>query len=326
MDRSETFSHLCDLCVHTDSVQVLEQAFSRVRDINASDASGHTPIFYAVTRNEEPRILDALIRRGACLDCQLLCEAVKHNPNPQIAITIYHAIAPLTNQELNYLFLLSAAHRHDQILPAFFVEKGASRDATLGLDIYPDFDWDDESEDKMPEYLLVEENALVFALYENPDPYAMLPSLLDLGVNIDFIDREGHSVLYHALDDIDLTRLLVERGCDLHTPDPNEKTALMLACEGENCEVALYLIEKDSRIDAVCCEGRSALHYALSLHFTNNHEVVRALLEHGADVLACDERGHAPIDYARRYYARRETIVLLERAIAEAEASLLSEG
>ncbi len=301
--------------MRTSDVAELERSFSQVMDINERDKNGHTPIYYAVTQNSHINILEALIRRGAHVDFFLLEEAVKHNQNPHVAIRIFRNIGHPDIQEMNYLFLLSAANRTEKTLPEFFIEEGASVDATLGLDIYPEFDWDDDPDEQTPEYLLVEENALVFAIYENPDPYLMVPILIDLGVNYNFMDREGHSVLYHTLDDIELVTLLVQAGCDLHRCDQNDRTPLMLACEGENCEVALYLIEHDTQINRTCCEGRTPLHFALSLHFTQNYEVVKALIEKGADVHAEDFKGHTPLDYGYRYYARKATLDLLESIV-----------
>ncbi len=315
MDHSDAFSRLCRLCLHTDEVLSLEQAFSGVLDINDRDLNGHTPVYYAVTQNPRMDVLEALIRRGARLDFFLLEEAVKHNQNPHIAIRIFRNLPHPDTRKMNYLFLLAAANRTERTLPEFFLEEGASPDATLGLDIYPEFDWDDDPDEQIPEYLLVEENALVFAIYENPDPYLMVPTLIYLGVDFNFMDREGHSVLYHALDDIELVTILVEAGCDLHRCDSSDKTPLMLACEGENCEVALYLIEHDPEINRVCCEGRTPLHFALSLHFTQNYDVVKALIAHGADVEAQDFKGHTPLEYGYRYYARKATLELLEKAL-----------
>ncbi len=313
MDSTDTFARLCHLCIHTADVNLLESMFSQVMNINDIDINGHSPTYYAATQNPHIEVLEALIQRGAFLDLFLVEESVKHNQNPHVAIRIFKEIQHPTKAQMNYLFLLSAAHRTEKTLPEFFLEEGASVDATLGLDIYPEFDWDDEPDEQLPSYLLVEENALVFAIYENPDPYLMVPILLELGVDFNFMDREGHSVLYHALDDIELVTLLVEAGCDLHRCDASERTPLMLACEGENCEVARYLIEHDDEINRTCCEGRTPLHFALSLHFTQNHEVVKALLDKGADISARDTRGHTPLDYAYRYYARQETIDLLKK-------------
>jgi ankyrin repeat protein len=226
----------------------------------------------------------------------------------------------MSPQKLNSLFLLSVSSRKDDELIPFFLENGASRSATIGIDIYPDYDDDEELDDAPSPLWMVVQNALVLAIYENPYPIHMVKILLKEHVDPNFVDEEGNAVILHALDDVELVSMLVESGASLDWSDPLGKTPLMLACEGENSEVALYLIEHDVHINRLSGEMKSALHYALMCHLMNNYEVVSSLISHGADVEMVDGEGRTPLEIAKIHYAHRQVITLLEKVLKEKRA------
>ena len=163
--------------------------------------------------------------------------------------------------------------------------------------------------------IMVEQNALILALYENPAPLKMIKELLRIGVDVDYTDSLGNNVISHALDDIDLIKILVESGANIHKTDALGKTPLMCACEGENIDVALYLISVDDEINNVSNEKKTALHYALSCHLTNNIEVVKALIRKGADLTMEDGEGDTPLMVALSHFAYGEIIYLIENAL-----------
>jgi len=309
MDRSTEFKKLIDLIVHTTHVKEIETALTGIFTINEVDILSHSPLYYAVTANPSVQVLNTLIKRGAIVEFFHVKEAVIHNSNPEIAINLYELIKPLTQKDLDNLFLLSASNRSDCRLLHFFVEEGASLGATIGIDLYPDWE---EGFDFLTE-VMVEQNAIVLAFYENPSPLAIVKELIHLGVDVNYVDSVGNSILSHVLDDLDFLKILVEEGkADINICDALGKTPLMSACEGENVEVALYLIEKDQHVNRMSKEQKTALHYALSCHLCNNYEVVTSLIAHGADITLEDGEGNSPLLIAREHFAHGEVIRYLE--------------
>ncbi|NCB02658.1 MAG: ankyrin repeat domain-containing protein [Spirochaetia bacterium] len=314
MNRSPEFNHLINLIVHLSPVREIELALIPIIDINLTDVLNHTPIDYASTVNPCVEVIEALIKAGSRVDYSLLREAVIHNPNPEIAITLYRLISPLTQNDIDYLFLMAVSNRSDTSLLHYFVKEGANIHTLIGMDLYPeweeDLDWEGEEND----FTLVEQNALVVAMYENPHPIKMVRELIALGVDVNHRDALGNSVISHSLDDLSLLKVLVEEGkAHLHTFDSGGKTPLMSACEGENIEVALYLISKESEINTLSIEHKTALHYALMCHLTNNYKVVKSLIDHGSDVNIVDGDGNSPLMIARNHFAYSEIIALLEK-------------
>lgn len=74
-----------------------------------------------------------------------------------------------------------------------------------------------------------------------------------------------------------------------------EKSELTKAIESRNLEEIKRLIENGCEIDAVDESGRTALMLAASL--PENHDVVVALVEAGANPLLQDKEGRTVLDY-----------------------------
>jgi len=317
MDRSKDFKHVCDLCIHVDDIREIEKALIHIRDVNECDENGHTPLYYAITQNTSLEVLEILLLAGSHVTFTTLCDAVIHNTNPKIALRLFDILKPLKREYLDYLFLLCCSSRTDQILLKFFLANGSRIDSTIGIDLYPDYDDDDQFDRSSSSQLFVAQNALVLAIYENPSPEIMVPILLEVGVNPNYVDSEGHCVLYHALDDIQLVKSLVAADAHVDHRDNVGKTPLMNACEGENNEVSLFLIEHDTNLNRRSYEHKTALHYALSCHLSSNYDVILSLLSHNADVFIRDGEGKTPLDLAKMNFAHSPIISLLERATNE---------
>lgn len=95
-----------------------------------------------------------------------------------------------------------------------------------------------------------------------PRLLGVLKVLLDHGADPDAKDRWDWSLLHYACDNVDLTKLLLNRGAN-----PNVRT----------------------------CGGRTPLHFVAA---EGNKAVTQLLLSRGADVNAKDFDGHTPLSYA----------------------------
>lgn len=315
MDLSENFALLCQASKSASGKEILETLLVKVRDVNETDEDGHTPLWYAAIRNPHLPVVEVLTAAGAKVDFAIVSEAVINNPNPEIAKHLYAHLKAVTARELDLLFLLCAASNTTDELIRFFVAKGANPNTTMPMDLYlePCDDTDDIDFDELwnSDDQAVEQNALVVAMYENPEPTAMLESLLSLGVDPNAIDSEGYPVLVHALDNAELVRVLLDGGAKSNVVDSQGMTPLMHACAADNSAVALILLGFVDDLNRKSFTGETALHYALGCHLTDNYEVVKALLAAGCDMNEPDADGLLPLDIARFNYCSEEIVELL---------------
>jgi hypothetical protein len=87
----------------------------------------------------------------------------------------------------------------------------------------------------------------------------------------------------------------------------NKVTILMYALEYSRVEIASYLIDIGSNINARDIYNVTPLHYACkSYHAEDMFEIIKKMLEQGAVVNSLDDRGQTPLDYTL-YDNRRNT-------------------
>lgn len=143
---------------------------------------------------------------------------------------------------------------------------------------------------------------------------ATLNDLLDRGMPVEATDIQGYSVLMYAAraGQLESVRLLLERGAKVDARNALGETALMLAAFNGHLATTKFLLRLGAAIDAG--QGQwSALHYAAN---QNQVEVLRLLLERGADPNAQAVNGITPLHMAAREGAV-SAIELLLRAGAD---------
>ena len=98
--------------------------------------------------------------------------------------------------------------------------------------------------------------------------------------------------------DIEAVRSLIATGADVNLKDHNKLTPLHIACFIGSENIADLLIKNQANINIDITEKpivESPLHLA---SLKNHHEIVRLLLENGADIDAIDKNGKTPLNYA----------------------------
>lgn len=83
------------------------------------------------------------------------------------------------------------------------------------------------------------------------------------------------------LNDLAGIRFLIENGCDLNDRKYDGSTALMLAVTNNQIEIVKLLLDCSVNVNAVDNDNQNALY--CSVHDDSNEEIVKLLLEHGAD-------------------------------------------
>lgn len=316
MDTTEQFLQLCALAEVCDGVSELESLLVGIRDVNETDELGLSPLWHAVEYNEHVCVIETFLNAGAEVTFDIVSEAVIHNRNPQVAKLLFKKLDQVSQKERDLLFLLAAAANTHDHLVRFFLDAGASTDATMPMDLYldpPEELWDEGEYDSLwnLDDQEVAQNALVVAMYENPEPAGMLRTLLSLGVNPNAVDSEGFPVLIHALDNPDLVQILLDGGSNPATVDQHGMNALMHACASDVHNSALVILPHIDDVNAISHTGETALHYALGCHLDDNVAVVAALIEAGSDVNKPDGDGLLPLEIARFNYCSQLIIDLL---------------
>ena len=126
---------------------------------------------------------------------------------------------------------------------------------------------------------------------------------LDAGTNINEQGAQGRTALHRALGGgfAEAATFLIERGADLTISDSLRRTSMHWAAMGPppgNVECCALVFEKsDGKVMLAqkTKTGNTPLHSAAS---TNRHQVIKLLLENGADEKAEDEDGLTPYDQA----------------------------
>lgn len=136
---------------------------------------------------------------------------------------------------------------------------------------------------------------------------------LDEGLPPDYLaDRIGSGLMIAAWNgNLDLMRLFLDRGADIHLTNRFDEQALQLAAWRGHVDAVRLLLERGAQVNRA---GKlwSALHYAV---FAGHAEIVRLLLAKGGDINA-----RTPNDSTVLMMAAREGHADLARALLDAGA------
>ncbi len=119
------------------------------------------------------------------------------------------------------------------------------------------------------------------------------------GANVNHHDEDGFTPIMCAiLEDKpipDVIKLLVENGGNVYLNDNREKwTALHFAARAGHVEIAKILLDAGALIDARDIFGNTPLMRAISA-FRNRDQMIRFLIQHGADRNASNDSGISPM-------------------------------
>lgn len=154
--------------------------------------------------------------------------------------------------------------------------------------------------------------ALVAAAYRNDLAVAEL--LIKAGADVNAKDDTQQSAYLIATSDgfVELLRRTLRAGADVHGTDSYNGTGLIRAADRGHVEVIRELLKAPIRVDHVNRLGWTALLEAIILGDggPRHTEVVRLLVEAGADVNLADLSGVTPLQHAqRRGFAHIEALL-----------------
>lgn len=94
-------------------------------------------------------------------------------------------------------------------------------------------------------------------------------------------------------------RAVIDEGFDVNEPDADGLTPLHMACINKNYDGAKELLEAGAHVDPQDKWGNTPLNRAVFEHDSAN--LVRLLVDHGADPTIENHYGHSPLSEAKRY-------------------------
>ena len=143
---------------------------------------------------------------------------------------------------------------------------------------------------------------LIAAAYENHLEVARL--LIAAGADVNVQDRTRQSAYLIATSDgyLELLQMTLAAGADVHRTDSFNGTGLIRAADRGHVAIIAELLKTDIEVDHINNLGWTALLEAIILGDGGERhtEVVRLLVEAGADVSIADGQGITPAEHAHR--------------------------
>jgi uncharacterized protein len=144
--------------------------------------------------------------------------------------------------------------------------------------------------------------ALIAAAYA--DQVAVAELLIVAGADVNRKDRTQQSAYLIPTADggLDFLKLTLAHGADVHSTDSYNGTGLIRAADRGHVEIIQELLKTDINLDHVNRLGWTALLEAIILGDggPRHTQVVRLLVESGADVNLADSQGVTPLAHAQR--------------------------
>ena len=146
--------------------------------------------------------------------------------------------------------------------------------------------------------------------------------LIKAGADINAADCLGYTPLMGAAlnycDDW-CVPMLLDAGADVNAVNSREETALSLAVQGWNHEVAFLLIQAGADVNR---SGYTVDGIMLRMAYTGNERIIESMLAQGADVEAVDEDGFSALRIAAMHgYLECIEVLLAHGAEVDAENS-----
>jgi ankyrin repeat protein len=157
--------------------------------------------------------------------------------------------------------------------------------------------------------------ALIAAAYGNH--VAVARALVAAGADVNVKDKTQQSAYLIPTADgyLELLRLTLQSGADVHSLDSYNGTGLIRAADRGHVEIIQALLQTDINVDHVNRLGWTALLEAIILGDggPRHTEVVRLLVDAGADVNLADGQGVTPLAHARQA-GSAEIVAILQNA------------
>ena len=268
-------------------------------NINAKGPYGESVLMYAVTHNDDPEIIEYLIRKGANVYAKddfginLLQYAArtKNENSLEIAkIFIKYGISPAEEDHYGDNALSDACGISKNLdMIKILVENGADVNSKNKLGKTALFEAVFGYSESIPEIIeyLVDKgadvnvkdnsgNTLLTDAVEHGMPYDVVKMLINYGIDVNEKNKQGYSALRIAVfwnAKPEVLRALIANGANINERDENGKTILMGACEHSHLDTIRFLVKNGADVSATDNKGDTALIYARYNSFASYGEI-----------------------------------------------------
>ncbi len=298
---------------------------------------GNTEMFKAVRSGDTEKVAQ-LIREGADV-----------NETNERGITLLHVAARKVNSKMVELLIGSGAKVNQadkgKYTPLHFAAMSDDRKATEVVRVLLGRGADPNKKDQFNDI------PLHFAVKNGSQQ--MVEMLLGAGSDVNTSAAAGtplHKAVWFRSDDLEMMRLLINKGAKVNSTVANNITPLHMAAHWGNSDCVKLLIQHGAKVDAKTSRrGYQPIHLAAAVgmarysftfedfeaeeegRYGNHEDVVRVLVEHGADVKNQATGGVAPLhmtSYSTAFLSlrRRATVSSHNAKLSRMMGELVSHG
>ncbi len=281
-------------------------------DINMRAVHNRTPLITAI-RSDNKEVIAFLLERGADVLAESnngwnsLIHVAQFSSDPQLVKYLVErglSVNSLSNGNYTPLMIACRYRGHPDVIRAL-LEAGADKDAVmpgyrqtaamLAARYHPD-----EAVMKILIQAGVDlsvsgsdgRNALMLAASYSGNP-EVLKAIVSAGQSVRTLAFSGYDLLKQAArwnrDNTAMIQTLLDYGMDVNVQGRSGESALMLAAQFNSIEVVRLLLEAGAEPNVVDRNGRNVLTYAMS-NYTDNEGIVRILLEKGVNANVRDSQ------------------------------------
>lgn len=149
---------------------------------------------------------------------------------------------------------------------------------------------------------------ILFQAIKNPAAYNVVLELLNLGLSVNSVNKNGDSLLMKAIrsGSLIVVHELLENGADVNYRSPSGETPLLCALETNNEEMIRALIDGHVDMEAACGDEISALAYAIR---HASEDIALQVFHAGGNINHLASRSSTYVDLMKK---RRMSRLLLE--------------
>ncbi|XP_044728090.1 putative ankyrin repeat protein RF_0381 isoform X1 [Chrysoperla carnea] len=298
--------------IEYDRLEIIELLLKHKADINAEDEDRITPLFYAI-QNKKLKITKLLLDNGANVkDYPELLNRAAMGESPEIVeLLLQHKADVNGKNRCGQTPLFDAIQNNRIEITELLLKHNTDVNAT-------------DKYGKTALFLPVIRDSYSYLTFFGGNSYVnkmrkITKLLLDHGANVDAQTPDGETPLQFSMRNeySHVVEVLLEYNANVNFREKiNLETPLHIYARRKNVEICKILLNKGVDVDAVDCDGFTALHIASQL---GHNEVVTTLLEYGSDINIMTYNNLTPLDYAETV----ETIEILKRHIVQMKTANL---
>lgn len=267
-------------------------------DVNAAKGfKKERPLLLAV-RYSNPDVVKALIENGADI-------AKTAHQNESL---IKHALGNANREEMIYALISSGVPFDEEAREATEGVGLSITDKTIPAEINEFLKANDNNAN------LTDQNGetpLIIAL-RNDRSIEIIKGWIDVGADVNYGTTTPLMIAAQNVSDPKIIELLIASGSDISDVDYYGKNALIYSLDNKNPEILKYFLEIGQDPNFISGErNESLLMLAISSKNESKLNLIRVLVEYGANVNAIDAYGVTPIMYAGAFRAQEGIIQFL---------------